>query len=58
MKISNLIWQLQAVKQKLGDVECVVEIEDFFGDKVYSTIEDLTKVQFQESTAIMLNWRR
>lgn len=57
MKIQNLIKRLQEIQEKHGDLECVVETENFYGDKIFSTVEDLRLKNFQDKPAIFLDWR-
>lgn len=58
MKIEKLIMLLHDVQNRHGNIECVQEIEDFFGNKIDSTIEDIVIVNFQGEKAAKIDWRR
>ncbi len=58
MKISELVEKLSKAQAKYGDMECVVEIDDFLHiSKIKSTVETLTLVDFAEAEAVLLDWR-
>lgn len=57
MDIDKLIKKLQDVKEKHGNIECVVETHDFFGKAIDSTIETVSGVDFLEKKAVKLGWR-
>ena len=59
MKINELIELLERVKQQHGNIECVQEIDDFFGKKkINSTIENVNIVEFGKGKAVRFDWRR
>ncbi len=57
MKIKDLIERLEYVEKQHGNIECVQEAEDFFGNKINSTIERADIVKFNNEKAVRLDWR-
>lgn len=57
MNIDKLILELQRVKEEHGNLECVVEIENFYRELTNSTVEKLETVMFHGNKAVKLDWR-
>ena len=57
MNIDKLILELQRVKEEHGNLECVVEIDDFYRGLINSTVEKLETVMFHGNKAVKLDWR-
>lgn len=57
MYIDKLIEQLNKVKEEYGNMECVEETHDFLHNKIDSTIETVTVVDFLGWKAVKLDWR-
>ena len=57
VNIDKLILELQRVKEEHGNLECVVEIEDFYWELTNSTVVKLVTVMFHGNKAVKLDWR-
>ena len=58
MRIDELIKLLEQIKKQHGNIECVQEIDDFFGKKkINSTIENVNIVDFDKGKAVQVDWR-
>ena len=57
MNIDKLILELQRVKEEHGNLECVVEIENFYRELTNSTVVKLVTVMFHGNKAVKLDWR-
>ena len=58
MRIDELIDLLERTKKQYGNIECVQEIDDFFGEKkINSTIENVSIVNFNNGNAVLVDWR-
>ena len=57
MRIDELIKQLEEIKKRNGNIECVQETVDFFEKKIDSTVENVKVVNFNNGKAAKLDWR-
>lgn len=58
MKIQRLIEELEKIKERHGDIECVVEMTNFYGDLIDSTVETLEVTRRKDgSAAVRIDWR-
>ena len=57
MKISQLISELQIMKDNLGDVECVQYTTNWSGNEILTTVETVDAKPFKKHFAVLLDWR-